>query len=83
MKAMIVPKPGPDATLEQQEVPDPVAGFNDVVVRVEAAGVNNADMMVRMGYFGPEARIPGHDVSGTVADIGGAFPICLSAPGSS
>src|SRR3954454_1963296 len=50
-----------DVGLRVDEVPDPVAGAGQVLVRVRAAGLNRADLLVRSG-----AR-RGH-VSGRVED---------------
>jgi putative PIG3 family NAD(P)H quinone oxidoreductase len=52
-------------------VPSPAAG--EVVVRVAAAGINNADLMQRQGIYPPPpgaSDLPGLEVSGTVAAVG-------------
>lgn len=52
-------------------VPRPAAG--EVVVRVAAAGINNADLMQRRGIYPPPpgaSDLPGLEVSGTVAAVG-------------
>jgi len=55
------------------DVPDPVAGPNDVLVDVYAASVNGADWRVRQGTYAPVAHfpyVPGRDFSGIVAAVG-------------
>ncbi len=63
---------GPEV-LRPAEVPRPVPGLTEVLVRVHAAVVNPADFMARaQGGFGPwgDPRILGFDVSGTVEAVG-------------
>jgi NADPH:quinone reductase-like Zn-dependent oxidoreductase len=63
---------GPDV-LKYGDLPDPVAGPDQVVVDVVAASVNGADWRVRAGQYA-EAKFPlvlGRDFSGTVAALGG------------
>jgi NADPH2:quinone reductase len=54
--------------------PDPVPGVGEVLVRVRAAGLNNADLMqVRGGYPAPPGSppdIPGLEVAGEVVATG-------------
>src|SRR5215203_1547250 len=57
------------------ELPEPVVGDNDVLVRVAGAGVNHLDEMIRVGEFRQilPKRFPltlGHDVAGTVIRVG-------------
>jgi NADPH:quinone reductase-like Zn-dependent oxidoreductase len=62
---------GPDV-LQYGDLPDPVAGPDQVVVDVVAASVNGADWRVRAGQYA-EAKFPlvlGRDFSGTVAALG-------------
>jgi NADPH:quinone reductase-like Zn-dependent oxidoreductase len=44
-----------DGPLEVVEVPDPVAGEGQALVRVRAAGINFADVMIRRGVY-PQMR---------------------------
>ncbi|MGC4008263.1 MAG: NAD(P)H-quinone oxidoreductase [Pseudomonas sp.] len=63
---------GPD-TLIWREVPDPVAGPGELLVRVAAAGVNRADLLQAAGHYPPPpgaSDILGLEVSGTVAALG-------------
>ncbi|WP_261566045.1 alcohol dehydrogenase catalytic domain-containing protein [Frankia gtarii] len=67
---------GSDKTLGLQVRPDPVAGPNDVVVRVRAAGLNAADLQQAAGHYqapaGWPADVPGLEVAGEVEQVGAA-----------
>ena len=57
--------------LSSQSVPDP--GLDEVLIRVEAAGVNRPDIMQRKGLYPPPpgaTDVPGLEVSGTVVKTG-------------
>jgi len=57
--------------LSSQSVPDP--GLGEVLIRVEAAGVNRPDIMQRKGLYPPPpgaTDVPGLEVSGTVVKKG-------------
>jgi NADPH:quinone reductase len=67
------------ATIREQEIvveehPDPVAGSEEVLVRVHAAGLNGADMMQRRGLYpappGSPQDIPGMEFAGEVLALG-------------
>lgn len=63
---------GPDV-LVPREAPRPVAARGEVVIRVEAAGVNRPDVFQRMGrYATPTGASPiiGLEVAGEVAELG-------------
>lgn len=68
----IVGKGGPEV-LQPQTVPVPQPGRGQVLIKVEAAGVNRPDVMQRLGlYPAPKghSEIPGLEVSGTIAALG-------------
>ncbi|WP_343967256.1 NADP-dependent oxidoreductase [Kribbella koreensis] len=61
--------------VQQAEVPEPVAGERDVLVEVQAAGLNVLDEKIRAGEFKQVLpyelpQIPGNDVAGTVIGVG-------------
>lgn len=60
-----------DIEVVDQPTPKPQAG--EVLIRVEAAGINNADLLQRVGgYNVPEgaSEVPGLEVAGKVAALG-------------
>ncbi|MGH8813702.1 MAG: zinc-dependent alcohol dehydrogenase family protein [Advenella sp.] len=72
---------GPDA-FELSEVPKPVPGAGQVLVRVHATSINPLDYQVRRGDYPdlvPLPAITGHDVSGVVEAIGAG--VTAFAPG--
>jgi len=63
---------GPDV-LKPVERPTPKAAGSEVLVRVEAAGVNRPDLNQRLGKYAPPpgaSDIPGLEIAGTVTGIG-------------
>jgi len=72
MKAVFIEKFGGPEVLQYGDMPDPVAGPDEIVVDVVAASVNAADWKVRAGEYS-QATFPlilGRDFSGTVATAG-------------
>ena len=75
MKAAYLDKFGGPEVLQYGDVPDPVAGPDEVLVDVAAATVNAADWKFRGGEYARNAQvkfpqIPGRDFSGVVANVG-------------
>jgi len=61
---------GPDV-LRVEEIPDPVAGAGEVLVRLHAASLNHLDIWVRRGLPSvPKPRILGADGAGVVEALG-------------
>lgn len=63
----------PDKSLVWSDVPDPVCKPNEVLIKVEAAALNRADLMQRAGDYPPPPGCPewmGLEVSGTVTAVG-------------
>jgi NADPH2:quinone reductase len=60
--------------LEWRSRPDPVPGPAQLLVEVHAAGVNNADLVQRLGFYPPPPGwpedVPGLELAGTVAALG-------------
>lgn len=56
-----------------EERPDPAPGPGQVLIRVEAAGVNRPDIFQRMGLYPPPpgaSDVPGLEVAGEIAAVG-------------
>ena len=69
MKAILVDQ---EKHLHWSNVPDPVVGPEDVLVRIEAAAVNRADLMQREGDYPPPPGCPewmGLEVSGEIVEM--------------
>ncbi len=75
MKAFIVDRYGGAEHMRAGDMPDPQLRDDDVLVRVQSAGVNLLDSKLRSGEFKRILPyrlpfIPGHDVAGTVVRVG-------------
>lgn len=74
MFAMAFAQTGGIDVLQKMELPTPVAGPHDVLVRVRACGMNHLDLWVRQGLpiQIPMPHIGGCEIVGEVAEIGPA-----------
>src|SRR5438552_2887126 len=71
MRAVVVTRSGGPEVLELREEPAPAAGPGQLLVDVEAAGVNYRDVYERQGIYGGTAPlIAGGGGAGTVAAVG-------------
>jgi NADPH:quinone reductase-like Zn-dependent oxidoreductase len=73
MRAAFVRSNGGADLIEYAELPTPVPGPTDVLVRVAAAGVNHVDLFVRSGAYQTHTPFPfviGRDLVGSVAAVG-------------
>lgn len=73
MKAMTLKSFGGSDAFELRDVPKPVPGPGQVLVRVHATSINPLDYQVRRGDYKdyvPLPAITGHDVSGVVEEVG-------------
>lgn len=73
MTAIRIREPGPPSVLEPVEIPVPVPGASEALVRVFAAGINRPDVLQRQGHYPPPAGaspIPGLEVAGEIASLG-------------
>ena len=92
MKAVRFHKTGGPEVLVYDDVPNPTPKDGEVLVRIEAVGLNFADVMRRRGDPYPEASPPpfilGAEVAGTIAAVGNGVASLevgmsvLAAPGS-
>lgn len=70
MKAILV---NDDRSLRWDNVPDPVCGAEDCLVKIEAAALNRADLMQREGDYPPPPGCPewmGLEIAGTIIQVG-------------
>lgn len=73
MKAIEIAGPGGPEVLRLIERPTPQPQAGEVLVRVEAAGVNRPDIMQRQGKYPPPpgaSDIPGLEIAGTIVSGG-------------
>lgn len=74
MKAIVIEKTD-GGSLVYRDVPDPLAGPDDLLVAVRACALNRADVLQRMGGYPqpgvkPEFEIPGLEYAGEVVEAG-------------
>ncbi len=77
MTAVGYDDPGGPEVLRPETVPVPVAGDNQVLIKVSHAGVNRPDVIQRQGFYPPPkgaSPIPGLEIAGTVVAIGNGAP---------
>jgi len=72
MTAIEISRPGPPAVLQPTTRDVPVPKPGEVLIRVEAAGVNRPDVLQRMGFYPPPpgtTDIPGLEVAGEIVQV--------------
>lgn len=70
MKAILI---NSDKSLNWSDVPDPIIKSDEVLVKIEAAALNRADLMQREGDYPPPPGCPdwmGLEISGEIVEIG-------------
>src|SRR5947209_7141211 len=73
MRYIEITQPGSPDVLRIAEMPAPTPGEGEVLIRVEAAGVNRPDTLQRMGKYPPPpgaSPILGLEVAGTIEAAG-------------
>jgi putative PIG3 family NAD(P)H quinone oxidoreductase len=72
MKAIVISRPGGIDVLEMHELPKPEPKPGEVLVRIQAAGLNRSDIYSRKGVYGNMEgnEIPGLEIAGIVEAIG-------------
>lgn len=73
MKAIRIERTGGPEVLELVEVPTPVPGPSQALVKAHTIGVNMPEVLVRQGRYAwmpPLPTIPGIEMSGTIAALG-------------
>ena len=69
MRQIWITRAGPPEVLQVKEAADPAPSAGEVRIRVEASGVNFADIMGRMGVYPdlpPIPVVPGYEVGGRI-----------------
>lgn len=73
MHAIQISRPGGPDVLELVRWPMPLMGDAEVLIKVEAAGINRPDILQRLGKYPPPpgaSELPGLEVAGRVVDVG-------------
>ncbi|MEO5810029.1 MAG: alcohol dehydrogenase catalytic domain-containing protein, partial [Sphingomicrobium sp.] len=73
MRALLSHEPGGPDTLRVTELPDPVAGPGDLLVRVRAAAINFPDVLIIEDKYQmrpPRPFAPGGEIAGEVEAVG-------------
>lgn len=73
MKAIAISRPGGPEVLEVVEREKPTPGEGEILVRVEAIGLNRPDVQQRRGLYPPPpdaSDLPGLDIAGTIEAVG-------------
>ena len=73
MKAVLCTQPGGPDDLQLQEIPDPVAGPGEAVVRIHAAGLNFFDTLIIAGKYQIKPAFPfspAAEFAGVVESVG-------------
>jgi synaptic vesicle membrane protein VAT-1 len=77
MRQIWITKAGPPEVLQIREAPDPEPKTGEIRIRVEASGINFADILGRLGLYPdlpPMPVVPGYEASGRVDAIGAGVP---------
>ena len=75
MKALLSHAPGGPETLQLTDVPDPVPGPGELLVRVRAAAINYPDVLIiedKYQFKPPRPFAPGGEIAGEVEAVGEA-----------
>lgn len=91
MLGIAITEPGAPDVLQPREMETPTPGAGEVLIRVEAAGVNRPDVMQRLGAYPPPpgaSPLPGLEVAGEVVALGDGVQglregdkVCALTPG--
>lgn len=72
-RRVVLTKAGSPSTLAVQEMEMPTPGAGEIRIKVAFAGINFADLLMRLGLYQPRPEYPftpGYEMSGTVDAIG-------------
>jgi len=74
MRAMVTPKFGEADLFEERQIPKPVPGIGELLVKIIVSGTNPVDTKIRQSGYWAKLNPPvvlGYDASGIVEDVGG------------
>lgn len=77
MRAVLPIRPDQPPIPEIGELPDPVAGHGEALIRVHATALNRADLLQLRGLYPPppgESEVPGLECAGTIESLGDGDP---------
>jgi NADPH:quinone reductase-like Zn-dependent oxidoreductase len=77
MRAIVTTRNGNVDVMKVETRPDPVPAKGEIVIRVQAAGLNFADILARQGLYPdgpPKPCIMGYEVAGVVEAVGAEVP---------
>ena len=78
MKAIVIQQPGGPEVLHLRDLPRPQPAAGQVLVRVQAAGVNRPDVLMRQGKYAGSGDVaglvPGLELAGVVEECGPGTP---------
>ncbi len=74
MRAVVLDAPGPPEALQVRELPIPIPRPGEVLIKVEAFGLNRSELHTRLGLADGVTfpRVLGIEATGTVAECPGA-----------
>ncbi|WP_433685338.1 zinc-binding dehydrogenase [Nocardia sp. CA-119907] len=76
MQAITISTYGAPEVLTHTELPDPIPAAGEILIAVEAFGLNHAETYMRAGTWGDVAAVPGIEAAGTVlSDPDGRIPV--------
>lgn len=73
MKAVVAVRPGDEEVLQLTELPSPVPGPGEVLIRVVATALNRADLLQRQGRYPPPpgtSEVLGLECAGEIVQVG-------------
>lgn len=72
-KRVVIQKAGGVKTVTTQPMEKPTPAADEVCIKVAYAGINFADLLMRMGFYNPRPPYPftpGYEVSGVIDEVG-------------
>ena len=78
MQTIVIQQAGGPTVLQLREQPKPMPAAHEILIRVQAAGVNRPDVLMRQGKYAGSGdvagQVPGLEVAGIVEACGAAAP---------